>query len=249
VRPIIASRHDVETTLGLRYGMPKVIEIEKRHQIKSTIFVRPDILKNNADISFLQHLEKDGWEIGLHLRNTVGRRDMPSPKEELKFLRENVKIKVHGVTPCGAVIGYKGDITWRTLDSLGLDYMEAYESPPVGVKTYVMPTHLSFDIYYIKRFGETVGYQQFKKDLTKTLKDQKIATVLTHPEWFTRSVGMAFNNVWKIRISKLLLSLTGKRKMGKVYDKFLSDFKEAQFMKYIDIYMLKSAGSLHLKKS
>jgi len=238
MRPIIASRHDVDTTFGLRYGIPKIIEIEKRHQIKSTIFVRVDILKKNADISFLQYLERCGWEIGLHLRNTIDRPDIPSPEEELKFLRENVNVKVHGVTPCGAVIGHKGDITWRTMDSLSLDYMEAYGSPPVGVKTYVVPTHLSFDIYYIRRFGEDLGYQQFKKDLTRILKDQKIATVLTHPAWFTRSVGMAFNNVWKIRMSKLLLSLTGKRKMGRVYDRFLSDFKEAQFMKYIDIYML-----------
>jgi len=60
---------------------------------------------------------------------------------------------------------------------------------------------------------------------------------------------MALNNVWKTRISKLLLSLTGKRKMGRVYDRFLSDFKEAQFMKYIDIYTLKSAVSPQPKKS
>lgn len=249
MRPIIASRHDVDTTFGLRYGLPKIIDIEKRHKIKSTIFVRVDILKKDADISFLQYLERCGWEIGLHLRNTVNSPDMLSPHEELKFLRDNVKVKVHGVTPCGAAIGYKGDITWRTMDSLGLDYMEAYGSPPPGVKTHVMPTHLSFDIYYVRRFGETLGYQQFKKDLTRILKDQKIATVLTHPAWFTRSVGMAFNNVWMLRISKLLLSLTGKRKMGRVYNRFLSDFKKAQFMRYIDIYMLRSAGSLQLKKS
>jgi len=72
------------------------------------------------------------------------------------------------------------------MDSLGLDDMEAYGSPPPGIKTRVMPTHLSFDIYYIKHFGETLGYQHFKKDLTRILKDQKIATVLTHPAWFTR---------------------------------------------------------------
>ena len=93
MRPIIASRHDVDTTFGLRYGIPKIIEIEKRHQIKSTIFVRLDILKNNADISFLQYLERSGWEIGLHLRNTIDSPDRASPEEELRFLRDDVKSK------------------------------------------------------------------------------------------------------------------------------------------------------------
>jgi hypothetical protein len=45
---IIALRHDVENTFGLRYGLQKIIGIEEEYDVKSTIFVRADISKSEA---------------------------------------------------------------------------------------------------------------------------------------------------------------------------------------------------------
>lgn len=105
------------------------------------------------------------------------------------FLKKLLDVSVYGVTPCGKTIGFRGDVTWRIMDSLGLNYMEGCGVPDFGVNTFVMPTHLSFDIYYVRNFGETEGYRRFKKDLLHRLEKDGLATVLVHPEWFVRSVG------------------------------------------------------------
>jgi peptidoglycan/xylan/chitin deacetylase (PgdA/CDA1 family) len=258
--PIIALRHDVDTTFGLRYGLQKIVDIEEEYNVKSTIFIRADTLKSEVDALFLRQLEKRGWEIGLHLINTINSPNVLSPEKELDILRDRLRVKVCGVTPCGSGIGNKGftfslpirsftqsvapsglgikdseDIRWRVLDSLGLNYMENYGLPPPWVKTFVLPTHLSFDIYYIRNFGVKRGYQRFRDDLTFTLKYNNIATVATHPEWFVRSVGMQFDNLWAYRASKFFLTLTRKRKMDRAYQRFLSDFKGMKFMKYSDL--------------
>ena len=74
------------------------------------------------------------------------------------------------------------------MGSLGLDYMEAYGMPDFKVDAFVFPTHLSFDIHYVKNFGEKEGYQRFKKDLLRMLEQDGLATVLVHPEGFVRTV-------------------------------------------------------------
>lgn len=258
--PIIALRHDVDTTFGLRYGLQKIVDIEEEYNVKSTIFIRADILKSEADALFLRRLEKRGWEIGLHLINTINSPDVLSPEKERDILQDRLGVKICGVTPCGSGVEDKGftfslpirsfmqslapcglrtkdngDTKWKVLDSLGLNYMENYGLPPPWVKTFVLPTHLSFDIYYIRNFGVKHGYQRFRHDLTFTLKHHRIATVLTHPEGFVRSVGMQFDNLWRYRTSKFFLTLVGKRKLDKVYQWFLSDFKGMKFMKYSDL--------------
>jgi len=73
------------------------------------------------------------------------------------------------VTSCGKTIGFKGEVTWRVMDSLGLNNMEGYGKPEFEAKTFVMLTHLGFDIYYVRRFGEDEGYRKFKEDLMKQL--------------------------------------------------------------------------------
>jgi len=260
MRPVIALRHDVDSTFGLRYGLQKIINIEEKYNVKSTIFVRVDILKSKVDTLFLRQLEKRGWEIGLHLINTNNYPSVSSPDEELTNLRDKLRVKVGGVTPCGSGIEDKGftfsspirsfiqsvafhssgirdneDTRWRVLDSLGLNYMQNDGLPPPWVKTLVLPTPLSFDIHYIRSFGVKRGYQRFKDALTLTLKYHGIATIRTHPEWFVRSVGMQFNNLWGYRASKLFLTLIGKRKMDRLYQWFLSDFMGIKFMKYSDL--------------
>jgi hypothetical protein len=93
-----------------------------------------------------------------------------------------------------------------------------------------MPTHLSFDIHYVRKFGEEEGYRRFKEDLMKELERNKVATVLVHPEWFVRSVGGK-------GLTKIPLTLLRIKMMNRVYEKFLSEFEgKLRFMRYVDIY-------------
>jgi len=229
---IIGLRHDVDTSYGLRRGLSKVIFLEDKYGVRSTFFVRVDILRSDKDVKTLRKIADRGWEIGLHLINTVGDPRLPPPKSELNVLRNLFGDSIYGVTPCGSTIGFKGDVTWLTMDSLGLKYMEGYGSPRLAVKTFVMPTHLSLDIHYVRNFGEIRGYQKFKKDLLQTLEKNKVATVLTHPEWFVRSVGGS-------GLIKVPLTLLRRKMMGKVYETFLQEFKD-KLKRYIDVYQILS---------
>jgi len=225
---IVGLRHDVDNVYGLRKGLPRMIEIEDRLDLRSTFFVRVDTIKSGEDERMLRRLVEDGWEVGLHLINTVGSPELPSPREELERLRRVSEI--NGVTPCGKTIGFKGEVTWRVMDSLDLRYMEGYGEPSIPVRTFVMPTHLSLDIYYVRRFGEKKGYSMFKVDLLKRLGEKGVATVLVHPEWFVRSVGGK-------GVTKLALTILGVKKLNEVYRTFLVEFKDqVRFMRYIDLH-------------
>lgn len=229
---IIGLRHDIDNTYGLRRGLPKVIDLERKYDVKSTIFVRVDVFRSKRDCEFFRKISYEGWEIGLHLINTINDASLISPTEELRVLREIIRADIHGVTPCGKTIGFKGDITWRVMDSLGLEYMEGYGQPNFDVKTFVMPTHLSLDTYYVRKFGEKKGYQKFKEDLLHQLENNGVATVLTHPEWFVRSVGGS--GLMKIPLTILRIKI-----MNKVYERFLSEFRDkVVFKRYIDLYRL-----------
>jgi len=225
---IIGLRHDIDNAYGLRRGLQKIIFVEERYEVKSTFFIRTDIIRSEKDRCLITQIAERGWEIGLHLANTIGTSAMLSPKEELGILKK-FGFKIYGVTPCGKTIGFKGDVTWRIMDSLGLKYMEGEGTPHFRVNTLVMPTHLSFDIYYVRKFGEKSGYQKFKEDLLQKLKKDGIATVLIHPEWFVRTVQSH-------GLMKIPLTLLRKGMMNEVYDMFLSEFKKkVEFKKYIDI--------------
>jgi len=227
---IVGLRHDIDNVYGLRKGLPKVISIEEEYGVRSTFFVRVDIIRSFKDRTLLKEIKKRGWEIGLHLINTDGSLKKYLPKDELNYLKKLLDIEVHGVTPCGKTIGFKGEVTWKIMDSLNLKYMEGYGKPDFEVRTFVMPTHLSFDIYYVRKFGEKEGYKKFKKDLWLKLEKDGFATVLVHPEWFVRSVGGS-------GLKKLALTLLKKQMMNKVYNQFLNEFKmKITFMRYIDLY-------------
>ena len=227
---IIGLRHDVDTVWGLRRGLPKVITIEKKHDVKSTFCIRVDVLRSDKDCAILRQIVGEGWEIALHLINTIDDSRLSSSRNELERLKELLDVPVYGVTPCGTTIGFKGEITWRVMDALNLDYMEGYGVPEINVETFVFPTHLSFDIYYVRSFGEKEGYRRFVNDLMHKLKEEELATVLVHPEWFVRTVGGH-------GLIKIPLTLLRKKMMNQVYEKFLSDFKnKVEFERYIDIY-------------
>jgi hypothetical protein len=233
---LIGLRHDIDTRYGLRRGLPKVVFLEDRYGVRSTFFVRVDILRSDRDVEILKKVADGGWEIGLHLINTVGDPRLPSPESELNVLRSFIGDSVYGVTPCGSTVGFKGDATWRTMDSLGLKYMEGYGSPRFPVNTFVMPTHLSLDIHYVRNFGEIRGYEKFREDLLQMLGRCKVATVLIHPEWFVRSVGGS-------GLTKILLTLLRRKMMGRVYETFLQEFKD-KVRRYIDLYQLLISGGV-----
>jgi len=227
---IVGLRHDIDTVYGLRQGLPKMISIEEKHGVRSTFFVRVDVIRSGKDCRVLKDIADDGWEIGLHLINTINDSKLLSPKGELDLLRKLVGVQIHGVSPCGTTIGFKEGITWKTMDSLCLKYMEGYGLPEFKVSSFVMPTHLSLDIYYVRNFGEEEGYRRFSRDLQSKLEKDGVATVLVHPEWFVRSVGGS-------GLIKIPLTLLRKKMMNKVYDRFLSELKgKITFKRYIDLY-------------
>jgi len=229
---MILLRHDVDTVWGLHKGVPIVTRIEEKYGVRSTFFVRVRILRDETDWKLLRELQDLGWEIGLHLDNTDGRESLPPPEVELNILREK-GIVVHGATPHGSVIGWNNpQRNWLVLDNLRLKYIEGYGEPPPWVKTPVVKTHLSLDIYYIRRYGEKVGYKLFKKDLENRLRSDGYVSVLTHPEWFVRSVGVDGSGTYA-RIMRLIMTVVGVRKLTRVYEIFLSEYHD-QCVRYID---------------
>ena len=219
----------MDTVYGLRWGLPKIVSIERKYGVRSTLFVRVDVVRSEKDKHFLKVLADEGWEIGLHLINTVNDSGLMSPEGELKRLRKLLDVPIYGVTPCGSTVGFKGDVTWRIMGSLGLKYMEGYGMPDFKVDTFVFPTHLSLDIDYVRNFGEKEGYQKFKGDLLQRLSQNGIATVLVHPEGFVRSVQSH-------GLLKIPLTLLRKGMMKSVYENFLCEFRDkVGFKKYVDM--------------
>ncbi|MFB0523767.1 MAG: hypothetical protein ACETV1_08450 [Candidatus Bathyarchaeia archaeon] len=226
---IVGLRNVIDNHYGLSHGLSKVVSIEKKHDVRSTFFVRVDVIHSQRDCRVLKEIADGDWEVGLHLINTVNDSRMMSSVDELERLKNLLGIEIHGVTPCGSTIGFKGEVTWKTMDSLGMKYMEGYGKPNFETRTFVFPTHLSLDIRYVREFGEREGYRRFKEELQRMRDQNKVATVLVHPEWFVRSVQGS-------SMMKIPLTLLGKGLMNKVYDKFLQECKtKVEFMKYIDI--------------
>jgi len=226
---IVGLRHDLDTVYGLRWGLPKIISIEKKYDVKSTFFVRVDVIRSDKDKRALKRVADEGWEIGLHPINTINDSQLLFSEGELKLLKKLLGVPIYGVTPCGSTIGFRGDVTWRVMDSLGLKYMEGYGMPDFKVDTFVFPTHLSLDIHYVRNFGEKEGYQKFKEDLLQQLSQNGIATVLVHPEGFVRSVQ-------NHGLMKIPLTLLRKGMMKSVYENFLCEFRDkVGFKKYVDM--------------
>ena len=226
---IVGLRHDLDTVYGLRWGLPKIISIEQNYAVRSTFFVRIDVIRSDKDKRALKKIADEGWEIGLHLINTINDSRLISPEDELNLLKKLLDVPIYGVTPCGSTIGFKGDVTWRIMDSLGLKYMEGYGMPHFKVDTFVFPTHLSLDIHYVRNFGEKEGYQKFKEDLLQQLSQNGIATVLLHPEGFVSSVQSH-------GLLKIPLTLLRKGVMKSVYENFLCEFRDkVGFKKYVDM--------------
>jgi len=84
----------------------------RRDMVLGPPFVRVDVVRSGKDQRVLKRLVNNGWEVGLHLINTVGDSRLPPPMSELELLQSFIGQQVYGVTPCGKTIGFKGEVTW-----------------------------------------------------------------------------------------------------------------------------------------
>lgn len=80
---IIGLRHDVDEVYGLRWGLPKAISLEEKYGVRSTFFVRVDVVRSDKGCGALKCVVDDGWEVALHLINTVGDSSLPSARVDL----------------------------------------------------------------------------------------------------------------------------------------------------------------------
>ncbi|MEM2525934.1 MAG: hypothetical protein QXI49_07090 [Candidatus Methanomethylicaceae archaeon] len=235
----VGLRHDIDNAWVFKRGaFNSVLRIEDKYNVRSTFFVRVDALNCEDSWNMILEAQDRGWEIGLHLINTINSPNLPSPKEELEILTRN-GVKVYGVTPCGSTIGWiDPNINWVVMDELGLKYMEGYGNVKRSLyKTFVFNTHLSLDIYYIRKYGLRRGYDIFKRDLYKKILNEGYATVLTHPEYFWKSIGICDGNVYLVKIFNLILTFLRIKTLNKIYEKFLLEHKgKFQFLKYIELY-------------
>ncbi len=228
----IGLRHDVDHGYFIGKSIRKIRKIEEKYNVRSTLFVRTRIIRGKRElIVLLKEMEDEGWEIGLHLDNTVDEEKAGRELNELLSYGFNVK----GATPHGGIYGFSGERTWRVLDSLRLSYVQGYGKPPEWMKTKVLPAHITLD-WYIRDFGDEKGYQIFRRELDTRLSSGS-TIVMTHADYFTFSVG--FTGTMKPRrgglkvramkaigrLSILIGTILRVRILDNIYERFLQDYK------------------------
>ncbi len=241
---IVALRHDIDTIIGGLKGVAKIMEIEDKYDARSSFFVRTVLLKNKELLRQLLYAEKNGWEIGLHLDNTTS---VSNAQKELDILK-SYGFNIHGVTPHGGIFGFDPKLSWRILNSLDIEYAQTGFEAPKNIKLNikVLPTHTTLD-WYIRKHGNN-GYYFFKKDINKQLLNEKLAIILTHPEYFVFSVGVIGTmkprkKSMQVRLYKLVgratmitLSPLRIRLVTDHYKSFLKEYKN--IVEFMTLYEL-----------
>ncbi len=229
----------MDNNLGLRLGIPKILEIEKKHDVRSVFFVRFDEISSANDVELLQDIVRDGWEVGLHLVNTDGRkgtyhrneeRSFIRPEDELQNLKHLLDVPIYGVTPCGSTIGWSGETTWRILDALNLEYIEGYGKPIDNLNSFVFLGHLTMKDYIIK-FREDKGLREFNLALDNRLDECCLSSVLSHPIWFVKPVGP--RRTFLEKMEKWINQVLGLNLLCSPYHRFLDFYRgKVRFMNY-----------------
>lgn len=182
----IVLRHDFDWDSGLTDGVRLMLDIERAHNVRSTIFLRYD--RGVSDLKykdFYQQLEKEGWEFGLHLANHENKVGYDLPADELSRVRQ-LGLKIDGVAACGGTYNWLDSNGWIVQDGLGLKYICPSSLPiPQGykMKTALAPTHLTLDGGYLWKDGGA-GYPQCIKDFTSTIEKNGVLALLAHNTWF-----------------------------------------------------------------
>jgi len=237
-KKILGLRHDVDTKIGLLKGVPKVVKIEDKFDVRSTFFIRVKVLKslNRNAVEMLKDIEKNGWEIGLHLDNTLAIESMKSPQWELNELLK-YGFNVKGATPHGGILEASSERVWKVLDTLNLVYIQGYKKPPPGLKSITLPQHITLD-WFVRRYGSKKGYRVFLNRLKKRINKDGTAIILTHPEYFVLSTGILGSlrprgQGFKVKVIKYLnkltvipLTLFKVRMLSDVYTRMLSELRE-----------------------
>jgi len=225
----ILLRHDLDKRFGIK-GIWKILDIEKRIGVRSTFFIREDVLYNDEALIIAEELSRNGWEIAFHLAQTA---DFTKASEELRSFEKKFSIKPLGVSPCGSTVGWKGDITWKVMDSLGLKYVCGHGIPPESIKSKVMPDILTFDLF-VREYGER-SIEKIMNEISKS--ESESIGILTHPEWFVRSIGSNWGGKWMLRLSKLFLTLIRRNLLDKYYERLLLIMKAKglEFARYVDL--------------
>lgn len=239
---MIGLRHDIDTRIEFRRGLPQTLRLEDRYDARSTLFVRAVLLEpGSEETRIILQAQKDGWEIGLHLDNTVADPRAPfSPRDELERLR-SLGFDVRGVSPHGGLYGFQKEKTWKVMDSLGLEYMMGYLPFPQGTRTPVIGPHHTLD-FLVKSRGTRRGLEDLKRKIEDDIKGKGWSIVLTHPVYMVFSVGPGFTmtavnvsrkqgiNAYILkqadRALKLLYTLAGVKTISKPYEETLKWARE-----------------------
>lgn len=196
-------------------SMKIMLDIERKYEVRSTLYFMtrtkyegyaPDgkLAPSNRcayyELSqyrdFLNQLEKDGWEVGVHGIDSY--RSLEDAKKEIQILRDllpekkRIGIRMHWLY-------YKGKETWKILDSAGyyydstlgwndrIGYPEEHYRPfkPTNCSLIVLPLNIQDGAllsYPEPPFDET--WSRVDKILKEALQHQAVVTILWHNNSF-----------------------------------------------------------------
>lgn len=186
----IILRHDFDWDSGLTDEVRLIFDIERKFNVKSTIFLRYDRGVSELKYKdFYKSLENEGWEFGLHLANHENKPGYDSPQHELETVKK-LGLNLIGLSACGGTYHWLDPNGWIVQDNVGLKYMcPSSLEIPVGysMKSIIAPTHLTMDGGYLWFHGDS-GYDKLIHDFTLKLDLNNVLALLSHNTWFYKTI-------------------------------------------------------------